>query len=179
MKKTKIPQNTDSVAPLLLVPSDILVNTQDSKVRVDYTVKAIDDEDGILVPVCNPSSGTYFGLGDTLVTCSAKDFAGNRVQEKFLVTVVNETLIPVWIKDVAGFWCSEEIEDSAFADAMAYLVENNVIIVPKTISNSGNSDEIPSWIKNNACWWSEGIISDSDFTAGIQYLISNGIIHVL
>jgi len=61
---------------------------------------------------------------------------------------------------------------------MSYLVENNVIIVPKTTPNFGNSDEIPSWIKNNACWWSDGTISDSDFAAGIQYLISNGIIHV-
>lgn len=175
---TSIPKNTDSVAPLLLVPSDIIVNTQDGKVRVDYTVKAIDDVDGILQPVCNPLSGTYFGLGDTLVTCSAKDYSGNRAQEKFLVTVVNQTQIPPWIKDVAGFWCSGEIEDESFLDAMSYLVENNVIIVPKITPNSGNSDEIPNWIKNNACWWSDGIISDSDFTAGIQYLISNGIIHV-
>lgn len=57
-------------------------------------------------------------------------------------------------------------------------MENNVIIVPKTTPNSGNSGEIPGWLKNNACWWSDGIISDQDFTAGIQYLISNGIIHV-
>jgi len=174
--KTTISKNTDSIAPLLLVPSNILVNTQDSKVRVDYTVKAIDDKDGILESVCNPLAGTYFGLGDTLVICSAKDFAGNSVQEKFLVTVVNENQIPIWIKDVADFWCSEEIEDESFLDAMSYLVENNVIIVPKSTSNSGNSDEIPSWIKNNACWWSEGVISDQDFTSAIQYLISERII---
>ena len=169
-------KTTDSVAPLLLVPENILVNTQDSKVSVNYTVKAIDDVDGILQPVCNPSSDTYFAIGDTLVTCSARDYAGNKVQEKFLVTIINENQIPVWIKDVAGFWCSGEINDAGFIEGIQYLIENNVIVMPKTTPNFGNSGEIPKWVKNNACWWSEGAISDKEFSNGIQYLISNGII---
>ena len=175
--KTNIPKNSDNVVPLLIVPEDILVNTQDNQVRVTYSVKGIDDVDGILQPTCNPASGSYFGIGDTLVTCSVKDSSGNNVQEKFLVTVQGESNdIPVWVKDVAGFWCSGEIDDTGFIEGIQYLIENNVIVMPKTTPNFGNSGEIPDWVKNNACWWSEGAISDKEFSNGIQYLISNGIV---
>lgn len=174
-----IPEKTDSVAPLLLVPEDILVNTLDNKIKIDYSVKAIDDVDGILQPICNPSSGSYFGIGDTLVTCSTKDYAGNKVQEKFLVTVSGESQnIPVWIRDVAGFWCSGEIDDSGFIEGIQYLIENNVLIISGSTDKGNSGDAIPSWIKNNACWWSEEAISDDEFSTGIQYLISNGIIRV-
>lgn len=173
-------ENTkDSTMPLLLTPSDMIIKTHETKSKVEYSVKGIDDVDGILNPTCNPASGSYFGIGDTLVTCMVSDSAGNKVQEKFLVTVNDESEnIPVWIKDVAGFWCNEEIDDSGFIEGIQYLIENNVLIISGSTDKGNSGDDIPSWIKNNACWWSEEAISDDEFSTGIQYLISNGIIRV-
>jgi len=89
-----------------------------------------------------------------------------------------DVIIPSWIKDVAGFWCGDEIDDSSFIEAIQYLINNDVIIVPTTASSGYGSQEIPSWIQSNACWWSQGLISNSDFASGLQYLIGQGIIRV-
>jgi len=170
----------DTVPPLLLTPSDMTIDASDSSgVRVDYSVKAIDDNDGILRPNCSPSSGSLFPIGKTTVTCSATDSSGNSDRKSFLITVKPpDVLIPSWIKDVAGFWCGDEIDDASFIEALQYLINNDVILVPTTVSSGSGSQEIPNWVKSNACWWSQGLITNSDFASGLQYLIGQGIIRV-
>ncbi len=173
----------DTVPPLLLVPSDMLIETLDQKgVIVEYSVKAIDDVDGVLESFCNPSSGSMFPVGDTMVTCQTFDNSGNDAYKSFRVTVqldVSSPIIPDWIKEVSGFWCNDEINDDSFVEAIQYLIENNVIHVPLDYNSSTKSSQIiPDWIKNNACWWSENLISDDDFASGLEYLVRQGIISV-
>ena len=171
----------DLVPPLLLVPEDILVDATDIQgARVEYSVKSIDDVDGVLEPFCNPPSGYLFPIGDNKVTCQSFDSSGNNIKKSFTITVQNPAtfVIPDWVKDVAGFWCNDEIDDSSFIEAIQYLIENRVILVPLSESGSGTTQIVPSWIKNNACWWSQGLISDDDFASGLEYLIQQGIIKV-
>lgn len=108
-----------------------------------------------------------------------------------------EVVLPLWVTDVAGFWCSSEIEDTGFTEAIQYLIDNNVITVPPTTLGESIDEPIPDWIKNNACWWANGqlvtdedgqpvidgngdevreYITDDDFASGIQYMIEQGII---
>ncbi len=89
-----------------------------------------------------------------------------------------EIIIPDWIRNVAGFWCNDEIDDTSFVGGIQYLIENKIILVPVTESETNSTQPIPSWIKNNACWWSDGQISDKDFASGLEFLIKNGIILV-
>jgi len=89
----------------------------------------------------------------------------------------DESVIPAWIKKVAGFWCEDKIPDSEFILGIQYLIDEKIIIVPGT-SGHGTSNSIPSWIKNNACWWSQDLITDSDFAKGFEYLIAEGIFQV-
>ena len=89
-----------------------------------------------------------------------------------------EIIIPDWIRNVAGFWCNDEIDDTSFVGGIQYLIENKIIIVPAAESETSSTQAIPSWIKNNACWWSDGQISDKDFASGLEFLIKNGIILV-
>jgi len=170
----------DTVPPLLLTPSDMTIDATDSSgARVDYSVKAIDDNDGILRPNCSPSPGSLFPIGKTTVTCSATDYSGNSDRKSFLITVnPPDVLIPSWIKDVAGFWCGDEIDNASFIEAIQYLINNDVILVPATASSGTGVQEIPNWVKSNACWWSQGLITNSDFASGLQYLIGQGIIRV-
>ncbi|MCH7648357.1 MAG: HYR domain-containing protein [Thaumarchaeota archaeon] len=171
----------DLVPPLLLIPEDILVVATDNQgARVEYSVKSIDDVDGVLEPFCNPPSRHLFPIGDNVVTCQSFDSSGNNIKKSFIITVQNPPtfVIPDWVKDVAGFWCDGEIDDPSFIEAIQYLIENRVILVPISESGSGTSQIVPSWIKNNACWWSQGLISDDDFASGIEYLINQGIIIV-
>ena len=177
---TPTPTPFDTTPPLILTPSDMTIDATDSSgARVDYSVKAIDDNDGVLRPNCSPTSGSLFFIGDTTVTCSATDNSGNSARKSFLITVNSpDVIIPSWVRDVAGFWCGDEIDDSSFIEAIQYLIDNDVIIVPTTASSGYGSQEIPNWIKNNACWWSQGLISSSDFASGLQYLIGQGIIRI-
>ncbi len=170
----------DTIPPKILQPEDIVVDLEDgTRIRVDYEVLAIDDVDQIVRPSCSPSSGSFFPVGDTEVVCSASDMAGNEASKRtFLVTVNTSALsIPVWIKDVAAFWCDEKINDSSFIEGIQYLIDNDVIIITGT-SVGSVGQEIPSWIKNNACWWSYGHISDVDFAQGLEFLVREGIIRV-
>jgi len=170
----------DTTPPVILSPSDIVVDAEDSSgAFVQFDVLAIDDVDQIVTPSCTPSSGSFFSIGDTKVICSAFDSAGNSASKKsFLVTVnAPSTSIPSWIKDVAAFWCDNKIDDASFVEGIQYLIDNGIIVISGTTTGTG-SQEIPSWIKNNACWWSQGLISDADFAQGLQYLVKEGIIRV-
>lgn len=52
-----------------------------------YTATATDRVSGELAPQCTPGSGSTFGIGDTTVTCSATDAAGNTGTASFGVHV--------------------------------------------------------------------------------------------
>jgi len=94
--------------------------------------------------------------------------------------ILAQGAIPSWIKNNAGWWSEDQIEDSDFVLGIQFLINEGIIILPPTTpgSTSDLSDEIPSWIKNNAGWWAKGVITDSDFVSGIQWLITKGIIKV-
>ena len=84
--------------------------------------------------------------------------------------------IPAWIKNNAGWWATDQIDDSSFLQGIQFLIKEGIMIIPPTeTSASSGSDGIPAWIKNNAGWWAEGQIHDEAFVSGIQWLISNGI----
>jgi len=57
------------------------------RVRVTYAVTALDDVEGKIPVSCAPKSGSRFGLGRTMVNCSATDTSGNETTAKFMVTV--------------------------------------------------------------------------------------------
>ena len=84
--------------------------------------------------------------------------------------------VPSWIKNNAGWWASDQIDDNTFVSGIQWLVSNDIIQVPSTTVSGVSESVIPNWIKNNASWWADDIISDNDFVNGIQYLIKVGII---
>jgi len=172
----------DVTAPEILQPADIVIysQTRDGVTFVSFEVLATDDTDEIIKITCKPSSGYLFGIGDTLVKCTAKDSAGNfATPVSFTVSIKNpETTIPSWVKNVAEFWCHEKIDDGSFVEGIQYLIEKGIIVVPATSESSRGTQEVPQWVKNNACWWSEDSITDLDFALGLEYLVRHGIIRV-
>jgi hypothetical protein len=75
--------------PTLTVPDPgpIVDATRSSGAIVKYVASA-KDAAGRAIPVtCAPASGKLFPLGETKVTCSAKDAAGNQATESFPVVV--------------------------------------------------------------------------------------------
>ena len=86
--------------------------------------------------------------------------------------------IPAWIKNNAGWWADGQIDDGSFVSGIQWLISNNVMTIPPTEQGAGSDDVIPGWIKNNAGWWADGQIDDSSFVSGLQWLISNGIMQI-
>jgi len=102
--------------------------------------------------------------------------------------------IPAWIKNNAGWWATDQIDDSTFLQGIQYLIQEEIMIVPPTETSESSDDSdaipdagqraqafdqhVPAWIKNNAGWWATDQIDDSAFLQGIQYLVQNGIIVV-
>ena len=99
--------------------------------------------------------------------------------ETLTPTIEPESTIPSWIKNNAGWWAQELIDDGSFVSGIQWLISNDVMNIPPTeqATDSG-SDVIPDWIKNNAGWWSNGLIPDEAFVSGLQWLISNGIMKI-
>ena len=102
----------------------------------------------------------------------------NPTKKPDFLKMIEENTIPSWVKNNAGWWASNKINDNDFISGIEYLIENKIINVSTYINQQNSTDDIPSWIKNNAGWWASGKISDNDFLTGIEYLIKNGIIKV-
>jgi hypothetical protein len=171
---------SDTVPPVVLVPSNIIANADNPNGKiVSFNPQAVDNVDEILTPTCNPQSGSIFQVGTTTVTCTATDAAGNASTNSFTVTV-NYTgfVIPDWIKQVAEFWHIDLIDDNSFLQAIEYLIQYGVIVVPSTDAGTDTDGTIPSWFKINAGYWVSGQIDDETFVNGLQYLIQIGLIQL-
>ncbi len=81
---------TDSQAPLVACPANIVVNAQDTNgAIVAFSVTATDNCDSNLNVVVSPVSGSEFALGTTPVNCTVIDSAGNTNICSFNVTVMD------------------------------------------------------------------------------------------
>jgi hypothetical protein len=84
----------DKTAPEISgTPSDIIAEaTGPSGATVSYDAPTASDAvDGTVAVSCAPASENTFALGETTVTCSATDKAGNKVTSTFKVKVVDTT----------------------------------------------------------------------------------------
>ena len=75
--------------PTVTVPASPLVVTsdEDDGAEVSFTASASDTYDGSLPVSCTPASGSRFAFGDTVVSCSATNSAGQSATETFTVRV--------------------------------------------------------------------------------------------
>lgn len=79
---------TDTTPPTIKVPADILFQaTSATGAVVPYSVTATDLVDTSVTLSCTPPSGSLFPIGETTVTCTATDDAGNKASKTFKVTV--------------------------------------------------------------------------------------------
>ena len=86
--------------------------------------------------------------------------------------------VPDWIKTTAGFWVDDFSSDGEFINAIQFLINEGVIVIPPTPSGQSSGAEIPSWIKTTTGFWVDGFSSDDEFVNAIQWLIQNGIMRI-
>jgi len=115
----------DTVPPQVLVPDDITLQTEDQNgASATFNPQAIDNIDELITPTCSPASGSVFAIGTTEVVCTATDSAGNTSSNSFNVIIeYTGSLIPAWVKNVAGFWNDGSINDASFLEGISYLIQ--------------------------------------------------------
>ena len=87
--------------------------------------------------------------------------------------------VPDWIKNNAGWWATDQIDDSTFLQGIQFLIKEGIMVIPPTeTSESSQSQEVPGWVKNNAGWWAADKISETEFLNAIQFLIESGLISI-
>jgi probable HAF family extracellular repeat protein len=78
----------DTAPPELQLPDDIVAEaTSKDGAEVTYAATATDENPAEPEVTCTPSPGSTFALGETTVTCTAQDKAGNEATGTFKVTV--------------------------------------------------------------------------------------------
>jgi len=98
----------------------------------------------------------------------------------FLISIVilpiyGTEQIPEWVKNNAGLWSQNQIDDESFVNSLEFLLENDVI-QPEYITIG--EERIPEWVKNNAGWWSQNQIDDESFVNSLEFLFENEIINL-
>jgi len=86
--------------------------------------------------------------------------------------------VPMWVKQNGGWWSNDEIVDSEFLEGIKFLIEKQIIEIPKLEISSQNDWKIPAWTKTIVGWWNEEQISDDEFLIIVKNLIEREIIVV-
>ena len=164
----------DVTPPVVTVPTNMtLPGLDEYGAIVEFTATAIDETDGVIIPVCNPASFSLFPVGNSTVLCTAQDLSGNIGNGTFTVQV----LIPQWVKTLAGYWCVDDVDDLSFAQVVNFLVDAGILDRPNEWGEESVLT-VPDWAKQNGCWWEADLISDLEFINVILFLIDQGIIMV-
>jgi len=93
---------------------------------------------------------------------------------------IPDVVIPSWVKDIAAFWCADEIGSGDFVQVIQWMIKEGLIMVPQdsVTTQTSTSSGVPDWIQFNACIWHQGEIGDKEFSTTLQWLIDNGIIKI-
>jgi hypothetical protein len=86
----------DHDPPVVTVPSAPVLESADDAggARVTFSATADDAVDGAVSVKCDPPSGSLFPLGDTKVSCTARDAAGNSSKPASFIVSVRDTNRP-------------------------------------------------------------------------------------
>ena len=185
------PQNIKSGSKAIFFLNILDAFYVDRQVSVSYDLFIFHDDERIFQTSGTSSKSGHsmieFDIPDDvtgIITLQFENLNGSDPADAFIPVIVDrvgveQTSIPAWIKNNAGWWATDQIDDSAFLQGIQYLIQEGIMIIPPTeTSEQMSSQEVPAWIKNNAGWWATDQIDDSAFLQGIQYLVQKGIIVV-
>ena len=52
--------------------------------------------------------------------------------------------VPNWVKNNAGWWATDQIDDNSFLQGIQYLIKEGIMVISSTeISESSGSQEVP------------------------------------
>ena len=170
---------------------DFLIFTIEvSEVSDDFAVLHIIDEVGkrssaipiaitdvkTVVPSPFPFEADVYPLGKYTLEIA---YSGVKSSTEFELIDSGNVVIPSWVREFAKYWYNDAISDLEFANAIEFLIKEEIIVVPLSENEIRNNEvTIPEWIKISTGWWIDRIISDQEYASSMEYLIKSGIIIV-
>jgi len=88
--------SADTTGPVITTPGNLVVSGSAGGAVVSFEVSAVDAISGTALATATPPSGSFFPVGNTTVTVTASDAAGNPSTATFIVTVQAPTLPTPW-----------------------------------------------------------------------------------
>ena len=70
----------------------------------------------------------------------------NPTKKPDFLKMMEENIIPTWIKNNAGWWADDKLNDNDFISGIEYLIQNKIIKVSPNTSKENSTDTIPTWI---------------------------------
>jgi len=113
----------------------------DRPVSVSYNLSILNDDERIFQTsgVSNASGHSMieFDVPDDvtgIITLQFENLNGSKLADAVFPVVVDrigveQISIPDWIKNNAGWWATDQIDDSAFVQGIQYLVQNGIIVI--------------------------------------------------
>lgn len=129
-----------------------------------------------IVPSPFPFESEVYPLGKYTLEIQ---YSGSITTTEFELIDTGKIVIPSWIREFAKYWYNGAISDIEFANAIEFLIKEEIIVIPLSENETDlNEVIIPRWIKASTGWWIDRIISDKEYAASLEYLIKDGIIVV-
>ncbi len=128
----------DTIAPAVTVPSNLTLEAISSRgAAATFAASGSDIVSGVVPASCSPASGATFAIGDTVVTCTATDAAGNRGTGRFSV-IVRDTTAPVVTvpKDMTLEASNKDGAIGAYVATASDIVNGNIAPVCSPASGS-------------------------------------------
>ena len=100
----------------------------DEDVRIFQTSGVSDDSGHNMIEFDVPDDVTG------IITLQFENLNGSKLADAVFSVVVDrigvdQIAIPDWIKNNAGWWATDQIDDSAFVQGIQYLVQNGIIVI--------------------------------------------------
>jgi hypothetical protein len=169
-----------TIPPIVNVPPQpiIVEGTSQSGALVNYNVSATDNNDMLVVPICDPPSGSSFSLGNTTVNCTAIDNDGNSAVASFsvIVNMPTKTATTFTITETGTY---NETPNAVVGGAAAAATDvnacnKNLEISEITAIGDDGDDAIPPNVLDNNLdtrWSHEGIGSWFQADLGAKKII--------
>ena len=164
------PEIIDETPPVVNVLENFTIAPDNSfGAVVTFSVSAVDETDGELIPLCVPSSGSFFMKGTTTVTCTATDSSGNIGDASFDVSVVD--LEPPVVTVPEDIVIESTITNDATVTFSASAVdETDGFIPPVCTPQSGSEFSFGTTTITCTATDSSGNIGDASFDVSINNL---------
>ncbi len=110
---------------------------------------------------------TYAGIGSGIIQVGPGAPSSPPPTPKPETPTLPSVEVPSWIQTTAGFWVDGFSSDDEFVNAIEFLINEGVIVIPPTASGGETAAEIPSWIKTTTGYWVNNKITDVEFINAI------------